>query len=276
VNIIKKSFFEIFHQIIFLKNQPLTIKLFVFSTILVIIPLMVVGIISYHKSSLELEREEQEYNLQIIEQVKSNIEYYERDFEINILKILNHPDMIALLRMQTPEEVEQSNIRKSIQALLVNTAYSRSDISNISIIIDNIQVIDSAGYKSPYPASNLEKEYWYSSVPANGSSMLISRFIEWPDKKEPVISIVKRIHSPYTLKPIGMIIVDVNFKRIQDISENVNPGKNGRFYILDSEGHYVYCANQSKLGKKADFFNPDMIYSKTENSGVLNVENRDF
>lgn len=275
MNVLKKSFLEVFKQIIFLRNQPLTIKLFVFSTILVIIPLIVVGIISYHKSSVELEREEQDYNLQIIEQVKSNIEYYERDFEISILKILNHPDTIALLKMQTPEEVEQSKIRNSIQSILHNTVYSRADISNISIIINNLQVIDSVGYKSPYPVSSLEKEYWYSSVPVDGSSMLISRFIEWPDRKEPVISIVKRIHSPYTLKPIGMIIVDVNFKRIQEIAGNVNPGKNGHFYILDAEGHYVYSANQSKLGQKADFLNPDVIFSKSVNSGIIN-NNKDF
>ena len=77
-----------------------------FSAILIIIPMLVVGLISYMQSSQILEEQARIHNFQAIEQVESHIEYYVRDFEISTLKILNHPDMLRFLQVRTHEEAE--------------------------------------------------------------------------------------------------------------------------------------------------------------------------
>ena len=50
---------EFFEQYILLKNQSFMTKLFVFSSLLVIFPVLSVGIISYQRSAVELEKEVQ-------------------------------------------------------------------------------------------------------------------------------------------------------------------------------------------------------------------------
>lgn len=267
---------DFINRLIPLKHLPLTARLFVLSAILVIIPMLAVGTISYHRSSQELEIEARQYNLQLIEQVKTHIEYYLHDFEVEALKIVNDPDMITFLGMRSIEEVEQSSIRNSVQNLLKKTAYSRPDITNITVMTENLQVIDSLGSLSPYPAAELKNEYWYSSVPVNGSPMLISRVTHWPDRKEPVISLVKRMHSPRTLEPVGMLIIDINFRRLQEIADKVTFRKNEDFYIVDFEGHYVYHPQYLELGKKAKFDNVDLLLLQDNGSFVTDNQAKRF
>ena len=50
---------------------------------------------------------------------------------------------------------------------------------------------------------------------------MISRLIQWHEEDLPVISVMKRIVSPQTLKPFGMLIIDVNYKRLQDVAYRV-------------------------------------------------------
>lgn len=255
-----------------LAHQSLSVKLFIFAAILILVPLSIVGTISYYQSAVELENEAREYNSQVTEQVENHVEYYIRDFEISTLKILNHPDMLQFLRMTNQEQVEQSNIRLSIEKLLKSTAYSRPDISNITIVLDKMQVIDCYGSNSPYPASELPNEYWYHSVPTNATPIMVSRVIKWPHRKEPepVLSLVKRVHSPSTLEPIGLLLIDINFKRIQDIAQGVNVWRNGQFFILDSQGHYIYNRNEALLGERASLDELNRLYEAVEGSFIGN------
>ncbi|MDQ0059034.1 sensor histidine kinase [Paenibacillus harenae] len=240
-----------FMQTVFLRNHTLSSRLLVFSAILVIIPMLIVGMISYQRSSNVLQNETRQYSWQILEQVKSHVEHYVRDIEIISLKTINHPDMGKLVKMNTLDEINQSQIRQPIMQLLQNSAYSRSDISNISLFLSDILILDLRGDDSVEPLAPLMDEYWYKLAPANGEPMLVSRVIKWPDRTEPVISIVKRLVSPSTLNPIGMLIIDVNYKRFQEIADLVTIGKTGYMFILDSQGHYVYHPDLEQLGSPA-------------------------
>lgn len=261
-----KSVINFISETIWLKNQLLTAKLFTFSAVLVIIPMLAVGVTSYYRSSTILEGEARNYSWQINEQVKTQIEYYLRDVEINSLKILNHHDMVSFLKRDETGWVKRQEDVEAVRDLLETTAYSRPDISSVAVIIDGVGVIDSLGYRGPYPAGELEKEYWYASVPATGNSMLVSRMIKWDSYQEPVITIARRIYSPYTLEPIGMLLIDVNFRRIQDIADKVNSVGNSSFFILDAEGHYVYHPDSSRLGQRSEFLNLESILSLQDNS----------
>lgn len=256
-----------------LRDFSLTIKMLVYSAHLVVIPMIAVGFVAYHQSSEVLEKEAQQYSWQIIEQVKKNLEYYFLDFEISMLKITNHPDMNHFLTMTTSEEIEESGIRSKVQQVLYNAAYSRRDVTGITVILDDLQVIDTAGVKEYLPADNVKNEYWYKDVPQNGESIIISRFIKYQGRDEPVISIVKRLISPRTLKPVGMIITDINFNRISEITEMVTMGKTGYMSILDSQGHYVYHPDTHELGHRAKFHSLESIL-ENQSHGSFILDNK--
>lgn len=261
-------------RMLFLRDHSLSLKLLVFSALLVIVPLSLVGMISYQKSYTVLREEANQSSWQIIEQVKSHIEYYIRGFEIDSIQMLNHPEMRKLLLMHTQEEAEQSGIRRQILQLFKDTAYSRSDISRILLILDNVMILDTAESRSVVPADELRKEYWYENVPMNGDIRLVSRMQQWTDRSEPVISIVKRVINPLSLEPSGMLIMDINFKRIQEIADKVVVGDTGFLSIVDEEGHYIYHPDMLQLGQAANL--PNLSWMLSQDHGFFQTKQEPF
>ena len=259
-----------------LRDSSLTIKMLVHSGLLVLVPMLIVAYVSYEQSAKVLEEEAKRSSWQIIEQVKTHLEYYVLDFEISALKIVNHREMQRFMQMQTVEEIEESGIRKAIQQILYDAAYSRRDIAGITVILDNLQIIDTMGVKSNSSAASLTEEYWYQDVPLNGQSMLISRYIQLPDRTEPVISIVRRLISPRTFKPVGMIIIDVNFKKIREIADMVTVGRTGYMSILDAKGHYVFHPKLNLIGERAPFHTLPTLLSETSGSLLVGDKSKEL
>lgn len=237
---------------ILLRDLPLTAKLLVFSGLLIVVPLLTVGMISYNQSRQVLEREAKQYSWQIIGQVQHYVEDYFRDFEISTLKIVNHPDTIAYLRSETTDSTDKSDALRAVRNVLINASYSRSDIANVTIVLNDGQMISSSQESDYNALIRIESEYWYDSIPNTGEPILFSRLIEWKNRQEPVISIVKRIVNPQTLDPFGLLLIDVNYRRLEEVARKVQLGYTGFLFILDERGHYVYHPRSEMIGTLAD------------------------
>ena len=272
----KRNAVERLIRALLMKDQSLVRKLFVFSALLVVIPISFIGLFSYEKSSQVLENEARSYSWQIIRQVNTHIEYYVGDFEIEILKILNNQTIDQFLQMNTQEELESSGMADNIKHALQNAAYSRSDITNITVYLNQVGLVDSQDvrFNRGHPIEPFQTRLFQEILPDTAEPVIFTRTLADGEKKEYVISIARRLFSPKTLKPIGFIVLDVNFKRFKEIASQVNIGHSGFMYIVDSQGNYVYNPNFSKLGKKATLQNMQDILHRESGSFVTNGKNK--
>jgi two-component system sensor histidine kinase YesM len=240
---------------ILLRDRSLMTKLTVYSAILVLVPMLLAGYISYRQSSLTLESEARRYSWQIMDQVKHYVEDYFRDFEISTLKIINHPDTTAFLRAYTSGRPANADHESRVRNVLQNSAFSRSDVANISLILDHERIIDSNDQPGTTSVRDAEQETWFDTVPVTGKPKVLARVIHWKGEAEPVVSVAKRIASPQDLKPFGMLVIDLNYRRLEDTARKVRLGQSGSGYlmILDEEGRYVYHPELKLIGTLADY-----------------------
>lgn len=256
--------------------MPLTGKLFIFSSVLIIVPLVLVGLVSYRQSAVELEEEATQYNWQLMEQVETHVEYYMRDLEITSLRIVNDSSMAALLNQKSADTAAASGATLAVENTLKNAAYSRADISNIYVFADNIAYLDARGPKSLETVASMKAERWYSSIPSGSAPLLISRMLSLPDRYQPVITLARRLYSPQTLEPAGVLLIDVNFRRIKEIADKVSVTRGGYFFILDSEGHYVYHPDEKKIGKNIDQVSFDFFVNAEEGTPLRSNNGKEF
>jgi two-component system, sensor histidine kinase YesM len=272
----KKKIREFVERYLLLRDQSFMKKLFVFASLFVILPVLSVGVISYQRSAMELEEEVKQSSSLVINQVESHIEYYLQDFEVTSLKIMNSKELAAFIDLYSRASVSNEELDKNVRNYLVSQEFSRPDISNITILSDNGKVIDTLGSRNFYPAYKLRDEYWYSSVPRNGMIMLVSRTLKLKNTNQPVISLVRRLYNPRNLQPIGMLVIDINFRRIEDILKKVTISNKGFFFILDTKGHYVYHPDYSKLGQKVENRLISNLIKKDSGSQVIEGETKDL
>lgn len=267
---------EIVERYLLLRDQSFMKKLFVFASLFVILPVLSVGVISYQRSALELEKEVKQSSGLVIDQVESHIEYYLQDFEVTSLKIMNSKELAAFIDLYSRASVSNEELDKIVRSYLVSQEFSRPDISNITILSDNGKVLDTLGSRNYYPAYKLRDEYWYSSVPRNGMIMLVSRTLKLKNMDQPVISLVRRLYNPRNLQPMGMLVIDINFRRIEDILKKVTISNKGYFFILDTKGHYVYHPDYSKLGQKVENKQISNLIKKDSSSQVVDGKSKDL
>ncbi|MCH6265931.1 MULTISPECIES: sensor histidine kinase [Neobacillus] len=272
----RRNMLERLAHALLLKDQSLVRKLFVFSALFVIVPISFIGFFSYQKSVEVLESEARSYSWQIIRQVNTHIEYYVGDFEIEILKILNNQAVNRFLQMTTEEELNSSGGTANIKKVLQNAAYSRSDIANITISLNHVATVDAIDvrYNRFHPMEAFQPKFFDRILPETAEPVIFTRTLEDNENKEHVISIARRLFSPKTLKPVGFIVVDVNFKRFKEIASQVNIGHSGFMYIVDSQGNYVYNPDFSQLGKKASLQNMQKILQGESGSFVTSGEQK--
>lgn len=269
-----QRFFQKTMRKLFLRDHPLTVKLLVFSALIVVIPLLLVGVISYKQAEHVLEKETRHYSWQIITQVQNYMENYLRDFELSTIKIVNHPDTIAFLRMKTSEEIEKVDLLRAMRRVLIDASFSRSDIANVTIVLNEGQIISSSEDSNYNTLATITKEHWYRSIPPMGEPIIFSRVIQWKDRKEPVITIAKLIVSPQTLEPFGLLLIDVNYRRLEDTAKSVQLGESGYLYILDERGHYVYHPNRSMIGFQANYDEFSVMQQQATGSFISQSEHK--
>ena len=259
-----------------LADTPLATKLFIFSAILIIVPLFLVGIISYHQTAVELEGEAREFNWQVAKQAQTHVEYYVRDLEVISLKILNHPDLLRLTRAPQTATDERSVFYKPIVDMLKSAVYSRPDLSAVTVILDEALSVNSNNQVIIRPAALFRQEWWYQTTPMDSSPLIFSRIIEMNGRQEPVMTLARRIYSSQTLDPIGMLLIDVNYRRIRDIAEEVTVTKQGYFFILDSVGRYVYHPQESKVGQSLEKLNFNLFSEQQAGKALRANRGLDF
>lgn len=234
-----------------LRDAPLSIRLLVYSALLVVIPMISLGLVSYRKSSEVLRQEANQYSQEIMEQVQAYVEDYFRDLEITMIRILNDPDIRTFMRARSLEEAEQNPGRRAVLQVLQNASYSRSDIAGVTIMLDGVMIVDSTAGGAREPAENVLQEHWYKTLSANGDTKVVTRLVRLHENrdKEPVITLARRLVSPMTLEPAGLLMIDVNYKRLKEAAEMVRVGQSGYLMILDDSGNYVYHPDADKIGR---------------------------
>lgn len=241
-----------FWRVVSLRDRPLAIRLLVYSTFLIVVPMLFIGVVAYRRSATALEEQAKAYNLRVIEQVILHVEYYINDLEINLLRVVDHPDM----RLYFASEHEGTGVsaeqgRRALAQLLRSAVFSRSDLFAITVLTNEGETVETAGVLGAYPAENVRGADWFDDIPDNGESLMVTRLIPFRDRIEPTLSIVQRLTDPMTLEPAGLIVVDVNYKRLREIAEKVVIGRTGHMFILDSRGRYLYHPDFSLLGRPA-------------------------
>ncbi|SDN64158.1 sensor histidine kinase [Bacillus sp. OK048] len=274
----KRNVFKRLMHVMLMKDQSLVRKLFVFCALLVVVPIGFIGFFTYENSVEVFENEARSNSWQIIRQVNTHIEYYVGDFEIEVLKILNNQTITHFLQMDSQEEFESSGMESNVKRILQNEAYSRSDITNITISLNNVATEDALDvrFNRFHPIESFQTELFQKILPNTGETVIVPRTLTDGENKEYVISIARRLFSQKTLKPIGFIVMDVNFKRFKEIASQVNIGHSGVMYIVDAQGNYVYNPSFSELGKKASLQGMREILQGESGSFVTSGKEKDL
>jgi len=214
----------------------------------VVILVLVITIVLAFKFTTEVvEENAKDYTFKLINQVERNIDYYLKEMD-NISNAINYNfDVSEYLSDKSHLTASQKqNLYEKIQLEIEGMLGNRKDISSISIFGYNGNNIFSTNkeFKSYIDLESLD---WYKSALNNDAESVFSgSHIQniFEDEYLWVVTLSKEILDLKVRNGIGVLSIDLNYKIINEICNEIKLGDNGYIYIIDRDGELVYHPKQ--------------------------------
>lgn len=240
-----------------------------FSTLIILL-IALFGYFAYEKFTDTLEKNAEEYTIQLSEQVKENIDYYIGYMDSIASVVEQNPSFQRYFSgYQTLSAQEQTIEREKIKELFKSFINARNDIVSIFIFGYNGLVLQSDENLKVKPHVTIENQEWYQAAKqAQGKSVVSSSHVQMFVKQPRwVVSLSKELKSVDQGERKGIFLIDLNYRIIDQICKKVDLGTKGYIFIIDQQGNIVYHPQQQ------------LIYSRLKEEmipQVLNAQGRSF
>lgn len=232
--------FNVFYK--FIRNYKIQIRLIVTFVLLLAIPLVINGMISYSKSSYAIRSKISSYSTQILGQISVNIDSELKKYT-SFSEELAFSDTVqsTLENYSELDPYEKHLTNTSIIKLFNNKAGTNSNISGISIITSNGDKISTGNVFS----DAINEEVKNVAKDKNGA-------ISWIHKEDGSnndLVLTRVIKSIGSARDIGTLIIRVNEKSIYQIYSQINIGENSDIFIVDDKGVTLSNKDKTLIGK---------------------------
>src|SRR4030042_6411338 len=145
---------------------------------------------------------------------------------------------------------EQKKYKEKIISLFKSIQQIRSDINLIMLLGYKGGYISNRGNIKVKEYIDYKKQEWYQNAfLAKGKAIVSPSHVQNLFNKEFrwVVSLSREIYTQQNKIPLGILLVDLNFNIIEDLSKNIRRGKNGYIFIIDESGRILYHPEQQLI-----------------------------
>ncbi|WP_425436698.1 sensor histidine kinase [Paenibacillus donghaensis] len=224
-----------------------------FTTVTVLVA-VIVSLMLYNKFAATAEENANLNMQQIIEQVNYNLELYvkgmQRIFETAEEQITGSPSILSPLLSERME-------------MLMG---SREDLVSMAVFTPEGDYVVGTPGQELRRNTQLESQSWFTSAQTAEEISFSAPHIQnlFKGHYTWVVSVSQTIHylDNGTLRS-GVLLIDFNFRTIDELSKQVKLGKRGYAYILDPQGNIVYHPQQQLIyaGLKYENVEPVLEYA---------------
>ncbi|MFF2482988.1 cache domain-containing protein [Paenibacillus sp. NPDC058071] len=214
---------------------------------LILLTAVLLSVMSYQLSASAVRETAQDYTAELINQVKTNIQTYITSMENISMLALNNEDVRNFVAAEDGEEMASAqSVSDYFQSIIV----SRKDVRSINVFSYNGQFVSDRSDIELNPNIKLTELEWYKKAQsASGRIVVSSSHVQhiFKDEYGWVVSLSRELWSKDQKRPLGVLLVDLNFSAINDTLNNIDLSKRGYVFIVDNSGNIVYHPQQQLL-----------------------------
>ncbi len=263
--------------VIIIRNKPfysLQYKFMTISIFIIIIPLIIVGGLSYVKSTSIIKERVSQSNFNTVKQIANNINSVFTDLENSSVYLWQNKEFMSYLKLPGSEIVDSQDKVLSAQNSLNNFIVFKTNIYSIYVKGFNGLIFDSASTENTITENQISKLY-----KLRGESMLISdTVINYDRTKTGVISLLRLLKDLDDLSSnLAIIKINISEEEISKIYQSKMLGTKGDYFIIDEYNTILSAQDKKNIGLKLDQrYKINKEYQ--EQSGYFNsvIDNHNF
>lgn len=214
--------------------------------LLITIPFLISGIVTYRKYSSNVERNAESYTAQIMDQIKLNLDRYVKEvdrltltpfYDENIMRILkSHDGLPGQPQYLTTDDASKMNL------FISSLSFDRTEIKGILIFANNGRLFSNLE-PSVHATWEPESSGWMDAVLKQDGGLTIippHEAMYYKQSERRIISIARVIREPYTHKALGIVKIDMTEEGLRKMLSPVTLSANSKLYIKDWQERIIY------------------------------------
>lgn len=225
-----------------------------------LIPLLLLGVVSYQLASSVTEEKAKQSGMNTLRQIRTNLEFIFLDAENMSVFLIGHSDTQKYL---TRNDNDANEYLKMI-GFLTNLAFSKKYISDITIQPDGTRPTLSTFFNytvthsgAPDPLKT-DSDY-YADHPKYWTSLYENETINGPER---VISLMRPVRNINNFRTLGTLTISLNEEVISTYLKTSGLVSNGYVLLLDSDGVIISGGESKWLKHKATDLFPGLTISR--------------
>lgn len=255
----------------YLNNLSIKVKLLILFTLLSVMPALLIGAISYSKSSNAVETKTNKYSLQILAQTSENINQMLKSYEMICYNIAKDPEIV--------ETINKADNKFDIDGILMiknrlrNIIISRRDeISSVFLYSAGGKEFNEGDVLATAILNFHRSMLFNNTREANGKIVWTTSSEDTEEfRSKGFITVSRLLKDPITQKNEGSILIFLKEKTIEDMYNKYLLEKGGVIFVLDREGRVISHPDKDLLGKDIPEFKGSRVL--TSESGYFRRDN---
>ncbi|MBB6637690.1 cache domain-containing sensor histidine kinase [Cohnella thailandensis] len=256
-------------------------KMLVLFCLMVTVPFLLSGAITYSKYSARAAKDAQAYSDQLAEQVAINLERYIQELERITLSLYYDDNALDILTrhdggFRTGNYLASDESFKMNQ-LISSAIYERTEVAGVFIfaldgsLFSNLQETSKSSW---LPQEN----EWMREAEADDGGLTVLPPASSPNyltNVPEVASIARLIKNPYTNAKLGFVKVDLTSSGFEKILSSVRITENSKLYIFNRNGEMIYPFDSNQEGLAAGNPEEEALNDRLRQDGRTLVSERE-
>jgi two-component system sensor histidine kinase YesM len=223
----------------FIRRSSIQLIITVSFTFVTIMAMLFVGIALFNRFSADSEQNAKTSTKQIADEISVNMDYY--------LKNMIYISSLLESNIKKDEDLPSSRILNQMEIVLS----TRDDIVGLAVFTDKGDIAAKLPNFEVKGRANIKNQSWFKEAISNPDKVNISlphvHNIFYGNHSW-VVSLSKCVkYKKGNEEATGVLLVDMNFRSLDQLCQQVKLGNMGYIYIIDDKGNIVYHPQQQLI-----------------------------
>ncbi|MGI2295909.1 sensor histidine kinase [Paenibacillus sp. GXUN7292] len=239
--------------------MSLRLKYFLVCVLVITVPFMISGLITYKQYISFVEKDTRNYVVQITDQIRMNLDNYIDELDkITLTPYYQNAVIATLAKHNKPWSENVYAVKEEqLNMNLYLSSQSRKNFVGLVLLANDGSLFSDSNDISASKWSLLDAAAVDTVNQADGKLVILPPHIAYYYKRPAhVFSVARLIREPGTNKPLGTIKIDLNENAFLEFLETVKLGNGSKVQIMDKEGRMFYPELSGEISQQNNQVTP--------------------
>ncbi|MFE0558569.1 sensor histidine kinase [Paenibacillus sp. NPDC058910] len=221
-------------------------KLFLYFVSIIVLTSLLIGIVTYTRSSAELDRQLDRHMSQIVQNALNHTDLYIKSYDRTMISLLTNRELKKFVDLPNPaDHYEYYHISSTIKDTVFRPLMDRGpELLTMYLLSYNGNATYSFGSDFTAPVFSAEEKAKQltdlRNTTKDESGLMIHTESIIPGRSGSVVRMTRLIKGLSSTAEKGVLAMEVRSQELSSLWKGIDLGERGYFYIADASGHVVY------------------------------------